>query len=272
MTLSVLIVTCPTSPPQDSCNSYWIRILCSDKQPRIIFPLERPLRVHCRRRRSCMEWKVLCGSTLMVQKCSLERIYCSPRLKLPWAIPLAVLNPNKEQQRAQHFQRKGKSKSQLLPDRGFTLVSASCCFFILPSLLLSFLPPTQTFPDGCVIGWLKLTFLLQPLRHDLFFSRVRAHSPSIRWSGCEQVKLAGYHFQRSIHFSGKSKRLWSALNQKSKSDSLWLLASEHLISMVRVQGEEEGGVKTNKGKPHLKWRWEVRKGRAFLHHYVSHRP
>lgn len=168
--------------------------------------------------------------------------------------------PNKEQQRTQHFQRKGKSTSQLLPDRGFTLVSASCCFFFLPSLLLSFLSPTQSFPDGCVVGWCKLTFPLQPLRHDFFFSRVRAHSPSIRWSGCEQVKLAAHHFQRSINFSGKSKPLWAAFIQKSKPDSLWLLASDHLISVVRVQGEEEGGMKTNEGKPHLKWSWEARKG------------
>lgn len=168
--------------------------------------------------------------------------------------------PNKEQQRAQHFQKKGKSTSQLLPDREFTLVSASCCFFFLPSLLLSFLSPTQSFPDGCVMGWCKLTFPLQPLRHDFFFSRVSAHSPSIRWSGCEQVKLAAHHFQRSINFSGKSKPLWAAFIQKSNSDSLWLLASDHLISVVRVQGEEEGGMKTNEGKPHLKWSWEARKG------------
>lgn len=129
MTLSVLIFTCPIppAPPQDSFNSSWTRIWCPDKPPRIIFPLERSLCVPCRHKMPCVELM-----KRIVQKFSLERISSPPPLKFPWASSLTVLN----QQRAQHFQRKGKSKSQLLPDRGFSPVSTSSCFFFLPSLLL----------------------------------------------------------------------------------------------------------------------------------------
>lgn len=100
--------------------------------------------------------------------------------------------------------------------------------------------------------------LLFPFGHDLFFSIVRAPSPSTKWSNCEQVKFTGYNYQRIVYFSGNSKPLWSVsiktLNQKRKSDSHRLLASEHLISMVwskvkrrEVRKYREASFKTKSG-------------------------
>lgn len=114
---------------------------------------------------------------------------------LSWAKP-----PHQEQQRTQRFQRK-EIKVAASPRQR---IHSSVWLWLLS--LSSFsgpLPPIAhiILLDGSA---LKLTFSLQPLRHNLFLPRDRAHFPGRRWSSCKQVKLAGYNFQKIVEFLAKA--------------------------------------------------------------------
>lgn len=93
-----------------------------------------------------------------------------------------------EQQRTQRFQRM-EIKVAASPRRKNSS-SIWLGLLSLPSFSGRIPPGARiTLPDGSAP---KLTFSLQPLRHNLFFPRARAHFLGGRWSSCEQVKLAGY--------------------------------------------------------------------------------
>lgn len=116
----------------------------------------------------------------MVQKFSLARTDPSPRLELPRAVCLAVLTPQTKSHKEINISTfpKERQVEVAAPPRQSSL-QCVCPQGLFPSSFSApFLPAhTHSFPDGSAVGWLKLTLPLLPLRHHLFFCRVRGLSP-----------------------------------------------------------------------------------------------
>ena len=120
----------------------------------------------------------------------MKQVVAFERTSFPFPLKLLCLRwppcaklPNKEQQRAHHFQRRDQSESQLHPDRRSIPVSASCFFssHLLPKLSLCPLLPNGNVKTEFWVKEKKIALLLCQAKRateKLVFS-----GPRIGWGG-----------------------------------------------------------------------------------------